>query len=294
MFAIEADTTAMQRLADAALNAAAGNAVRYQTFAPFALLTFADMARCTSGIDAMGWLPGRECAMFVPLLEREPDNPFHLRFVLWAPYIFIDYAIGMATGREVWGWPKVAAQIDIAPTKSTDTPFVCNTTYFKTFDPSLPGEIGPLYRIRRLSRPSQPPSNEWQSGVSAARAIIGDLGGRIGKVVGDLAGQISQTLGLQPLVPSVCLKQFRDSATPEHACYSAIVNSPIRITRFYGGGPLTDTLELEITTCRSHQIVQDLLGRDPDPNTTIVPIRWAAWVRVDFHALSGSTIVCSH
>lgn len=278
-FATRADTGAMQRVTDALLNAAAGGAVNYQAIAPVALFSFVDVEKCTSAVDNFGWLPGRECAIWIPLLERETDNPFHLRPVLWAPYIFIDYAIGMITGREVWGWPKVTASIAVDPE------FVCSTTFFRTFDAATRGETGPLYRILRHAQGPET-ANAWRDGATAAAAMVAG-------VLGDIGGKLISTLQVQPIVPSVCLKQFRESAAPEEACYRAIVNSPVRITQFHGGGLLTDRFEVEITTCRSHQIVNDLLGQQPNGEVTRLPIHWASWVRVDFQALPGSVIVRS-
>jgi hypothetical protein len=269
----------MQSVADALLNPAGGGAVRYEAIAPVALFSFVDVEKCTSAVDNIGWLPGRECAIWIPLLERETDNPFHLRLVLWAPYIFIDYAIGMITGREVWGWPKVTASITVDPE------FVCSTTFFRTFDPAMRGETGQLYRILRHPQ-GQEPGSSWRDGATAAAAIIGGA-------LGEIGARLINTLQLQPIVPSVCLKQFRDSAAPEGACYRAIVNSPVRITQFHAGGVLTDRFEIEITTCRSHQIVHDLLGQQPNSDTTRLPVHWASWVSVDFQALSGSVIVQS-
>ncbi len=280
LFGTRADITALQYVTDTLLNAAAGGAVHYQAIAPVALFSFVEVERCTSEVDNIGWLPGRECAIWIPLLERETDNPFHLRLVLWAPYIFIDYTIGMLTGREVWGWPKVAAAIAAAPE------FTCSTTFFKTFDPAARGETGRLYRIVRQDQTGQQPGSTWKDGATAAAAMAAGL-------LGEVGAKLMNTLQLQPVVTSVCLKQFRDSASPDQACYRAIVNSPVRITRFHGGGLLADKFELEITTCRSHQIVHDLLGQQPIAATTRLPIHWASWVSVDFQALPGDVIVRS-
>ena len=88
------------------------------------------------------------------------------------------------------------------------------------------------------------------------------------------------------------LKQFRAAGAPQSACFQAIVDSPIEMTRFIGGGLLWDTFSLEITNCESHAIVYDLLGYKPAPGTTTtLPVKFATWVTVDFQALSGDDIV---
>jgi hypothetical protein len=47
---------------------------------------------------------------------------------------------------------------------------------------------------------------------------------------------------------------------------------------------------LAITTCESHRIAQDILGRAPSPGQTIVPIDWAARVSFDFAAIAGTVV----
>ena len=53
-FGFAANRDAMQALADQFLNAATGGKVKYEVVAGQALVTFTDMQRCTSSIDAIG------------------------------------------------------------------------------------------------------------------------------------------------------------------------------------------------------------------------------------------------
>ena len=63
------------------------------------------------------------------------------------------------------------------------------------------------------------------------------------------------------------------------------------MTGFQGAGLLFDSFALDITTCESHAIVMDFLGRAPDPTSTQLPVKFAAWANIDFAALSGDDIV---
>ena len=283
VFGIAADTAAMQRLADTLLNPAGRGAVRYEAVLPVALFSFMDIAKCTSAADIVGWLPGRECAIWVPLWERHSGNLLRDRLVFWSPYIFIDYTIGMVTGREAWGWPKVAAQIAVDTDTPADPQFSCTTTLFRTLAATTRGETAILYRITR-TQPAARPAQVWHSAGDAIAGLIGSL-------AGETAAEVAKTLHLQPHLPSVVLKQFRQPGAPELACYQAIVDSPITPTGFSGGGLLFDIFELEITTCESHAIVPDLLGRPADAGTTRLPVEFAAWVTFDFQALTGEDIV---
>jgi len=281
-FVIDADTKAMQRTVDTLLNPAGAGRVRYQVALPVAMLSFMDIAQCTSSTDILGWLPGRECAIWIPLLEFRDGHLLPSRLVFWSPYIFISYTIGMVTGREAWGWPKVLAEIGVASDTPANPQFSCTTTFFPTMAATTKGEHGVLYRIvQQQAAAQQPPV--WQS---AGEARAGLIDGIFGGLAGDLLD------ALQPQLPSVVLKQFRAAGAPQSACFQAIVDSPIEMTRFIGGGLLWDTFSLEITNCESHAIVYDLLGYKPAPGTTTtLPVKFATWVTVDFQALTGDDIV---
>ncbi len=282
-FVFEADKAAMQKTVDKLLNPAAGGVVRYEVPLPVGMVTFMDIARSTSSVDVVGWLPARETAFWIPLVETHPGNPFKDRFVMWTPYIFISYSIGMVIGRETWGWPKVIADISVASDTPSAPQYGCSTTYFPTLNAATQGVTGPLYRV--VSNGSAPEHQSiWQSGEEAMKAIIG-------KTIGGLAGGLLSIFDVEPRAPSVALKQFRDPASPQTACYQAICNSPIQVNQFKGGGVLEGDWRVEITTCESHQIVQDFLGRAPDPGKTVLPVKFAIWADIDFEALNGDTIV---
>lgn len=283
IFAIDASIAAMQQLVDTLLNPVGGGAVRYEVVLPVAMFSFMDIARCTSTADLVGWLPGRECAIWVPLLEIHPGHPFRTRVAFWSPYIFINYTIGMVTGREAWGWPKVTATIAVASDTPANPEFSCTTTFFRTLAADTMGEHAVLYRIAQ-ERTAPQPAPPWQSAAAAGEGLIAN-------VLGGLAGDLLEALSLEPKVPSVVLKQFRSADAPHLACYQAIVDSPLEVTSFGGGGPLLDTFALDITTCESHSIVSDLLGCAPNPGTTRLPVKFAAWLTFDFQALPGSNIV---
>lgn len=289
LFAFKADRVAMQRLADTLLNAASDGSVHYEAIAGQSVCTFMDMAQCTSRADAIGWVPGRECALWVPLLET---SRAHLlpRLVFWAPYIYIDYSIGLLTGREVWGWSKVGGAIGMpgdAPgaASARAAAFTCSTTLFDPLDPQTRGVTKPLLTVTgsAAARPGAQPA--WTDGGEASRQILAH-------VLGDMADEHVAALRLQPMLPAVAMKQFRDAEDPGQACYQAIVDSPARITRFGGGGVLAAAdFTLAITTCASHRIVEDFLGVAPGTGSTSLPIEFAAWLAFDFEALAGRTLV---
>ncbi len=281
VFAVDANSAAIQKLADTLLNPAGNGQVRYEAALPVAILSFCDVAKCSSAAEPIGWLPGRETMILVPLWEFRSGNLLPSRLIFWAPYIFINYTIGLVSGREIWGWPKVLAEIGVA----ADGPgrdFFCKTTIFRTLAASTPAENAVLYRIA-------------QAGGAAAAVPFGDAAdagrGIAEGLLGRLGADVVQALSIQPRVDCVVLKQFREPSAPNLACYQAIVDSPIALTAFSGGGLLSGPFTVEITTCESHAILLDLLGQAPNPGSTTVPVAFAAWASVDYSALPGNDIV---
>jgi hypothetical protein len=279
VFVFRASKDAMQRMADRFLNAAAGGKVTYKAFTRRAVVLFGAYDKCTSDVDQIGWVPGRESAIFVPLLEFDGGFP---RLVLWSPYIYIDYTIGMLTGRETWGWPKVLGCIEVPDASSKTAAFTCSTLIFDPMAPDTQGRHDVLYSVKSKSAPAL--HTEWQSADHAGQQIIADL-------LSDSEEPLPEALRLSFKASAVALKQFRDVREPTLACYQAICDSPLVPTRFNGGGLFKAAdFSLEITTCASHGIVRDLLGREPDPGKTILPIEWAMRADVDFKAPAGRVI----
>ncbi|HET6605542.1 MAG TPA: hypothetical protein VFG62_02655 [Rhodopila sp.] len=283
VFLIDADRKAIQTLADTLLNPAGKGVVKYDALLPVAMLSFLDIKKSTSVTDTLGWLPGRECAIWVPLIEHRPGSLFGARLVFWSPYIFINYAIGMITGRDVWGWPKSLARISVPGDTQGNPEFFCTTTIFRRFDPARQGEDAMLYRVVQ-TQPAPEPPPLWRTKAEVTAGLARNL---LGGVTSDLL----HALQWQPAIPCVQLKQLRSAADPTKACFQAIVESPVALTNLTGGGLLTGQYSVEVTTCDSHRIVSDLLGRAPNASKTTLPVRIGAWVSGDFTALRGRDIV---
>jgi hypothetical protein len=279
MFGIEADQSAMQRLVDQFLNTVQGAKVSYTTFVDVALLTFLDVAKCTTNTEVLGWIPGRECAIWIPLLER---SDLGTRVVFWSPYVFIDYCIGLVTGREVWGWPKVSAGIEVLSRGVGDPRFSVSTMIFKTFATTTKGSTETLISVSGSTAFEMVPM--WTSPGTAMDAIVEKL---------NMGRREEGRMDLVPIFPAIALKQFRDSVNPKLACFQAIVNSPVRLTHFAGGGFHGGVIDVRVKTCDSHRITYDLTGRTPASASERLTVTLAAWIRLNFEAWPGSIITRS-
>ena len=286
-FVIDADKAAMQSLTDKLLNAASDGSVTYEAAVSNAMFSFVDVARSSSGTDNVGWLPGREAAIWIPLIERHKGDILKTRIILWAPYIFINYAMGMVIGRETWGWAKVMADLEVASDNPADPQFCTTTTFFPTMTKETQGVTAPLYRIKSATiQNAADTAPSWSQGSEAWGAILATL-------VQNVDPEIAGLFNFDPHIPSVALKQFREAGATNNACYRAIVHTPIEVTHFHGAGLLHGDYSIEVTTCESHQIVRDILGREPDPGSTQIAVKHAFWGHIDFETLPGENIVVS-
>ena len=283
-FGVNASSDAIQCLVGKLLTPATEGMVKYTCPAGAALITFNDVEHSASKVDQIGWMPAREAAIWVLLIEERLAPLPGIRLVLWAPYIFIDIDLGLVSGREIWGWPKAMARVAVA----SDAPaaparFAVQTNIFRTFDPNLRGEVADLITVTG-TRPLPVGNPTLQTGAEVVSALAGTL-------LSDLDEDLLRPLHLQPVLPAIALKQFRDTTDPTAVCFRALVNAPCRFTGFRGGQLLTDNFTVAIETCDSHAIVKDLLGIEPQAGSTSIPVKWAAALDFDFDAENGSSIV---
>lgn len=283
MFVVEGAAAAMQATVDRLLGPAA-RGVRHTAPSRFFLVTCMDMKKCTSAVaPPIGWLPGREFALWIPLLQHRPGALLP-RPVLWAPYIFIDYTIGMVTGREVWGWPKALGRIEMpAPGAAAAARFGCRTTIFETLSAETEGRPNaPLVTVSG-TRPLPRQEVHFPDGRRAVDELLSRL-------LGEGVAEVIDLLHGSPSADTVVLKQFRDSERQDRACYQSLVSSPVSFSNFGGMGLLEDRFTMEVLTCESHRIVADLTGRAPDAGATQLPVAHALWAAFDFAALPGPAL----
>ncbi len=91
--------------------------VHYRPALPFVylmVLDYGSMSSASMQAQNVGWVAQHEVAFTVPL-ERWRMERGRLVFKDWAcvsPFIFVDDELSLTTGREIYGWPKVAGRVD--------------------------------------------------------------------------------------------------------------------------------------------------------------------------------------
>jgi len=290
-FLIKANAAALQALVDDQLNRASAGAITYSVVAiagqAYLIHAWLNAEHCTSTSELIGWLPDRESAFLVPLLQRRAGQILP-QLKMWVPYLLIDQQSGMVTGREVWGYRKSLATINVPAQPAGTTGFSADTTIFRRFSPDTRGEVATLLRVTPRATVTAP--STWGSVEAAVREIIerlGDVGFSIGQMAGEALAQFVGT----PRLNVINLKQFRDAVDSSRACYQALVQSPCRLDRWDGGGLLHGDYDIEIATCDSHQIARDLgLGVPPGTGPLIIRPVLSWWVRMGFSTEPGNVI----
>jgi hypothetical protein len=290
-FLLKADAATLQAFVDEQLNQVSGGAVTYSVVSilgqAYLFHAWLNAQHCTSTSEVIGWLPDREAAFLVPLLQHRAGQILP-QLKMWVPYLLIDQQSGMVTGREVWGYRKSLATINVPAQPAGATGFSADTTIFRRFSPDTQGEVATLLRVTSITTVSAP--STWGSVQAAVNEILDKLGDA-GFAIAQMAGQaLAQFFG-EPRLNVINLKQFRDAVDSTRACYQALVQSPCRLDDWHGGGLLHGDYRIEITTCDSHQIARDLgLGVPPSNGPLIVKPRLAWWVRMGFSTEPGKVI----
>lgn len=285
-FMLPADRGALERLAETHLNRVSRrNGTEYRAAASFVTLAFADCRRgqASNAPDRdKGWLAERDVAFWVPLLAgRSHGGRFVAERLVWyLPYIFADNTAAVATGREIFGFPKQHAAMRFADDPGRDRGFAVDTLVIERFGIESAGEIATLIEVTPLDRAG----SEAGDFLQAARAAFDvDVLGAL-----DVAGRSTRALvqrgSAEMRTDLVFLKQFRDAADPSRACYQAVIEAAASVDVLRKGRPLA-AQRVRIREVDSHPIVREL-GL---PSATLTT-QLAGWLDFDFTMREGRAV----
>lgn len=152
------------------------------------VLDYGSMSPASVQAQNVGWVAQHEVAFAVPL-ERWRKEKGRLVFKGWAcvcPFIFVDDEMSLTTGREVYGWPKVAGRVDAETPLWANHPqaltrlFSFSTHVFPKVYAGEPESLQVLLQIDcdpppSYSRVPPDPSNPWAPFAAAAAALRSSL-----------------------------------------------------------------------------------------------------------------------
>jgi hypothetical protein len=269
VFPLRANMYRLRKFCDLYLNGAPEIA-RFQPFIPYVYLMVLDYGRMASEVANMGWVSQREVAFTVPLQWIDPKRG--MRFVDYAavsPFIYVDDETSLSTGRQVYGWPKVKVWADqqvnpwLYDPESSQHLLRLKTMVMPELYRGERQEPEVLLEVKQevassLTFPLDPsrPSSPFAAIPEAMAGYLGLVGSFFQMATGapqmgfggppldplaNLARMGSMgvaSLGQNPALNNVTLKQFRDSRVPADICFQALVQSQIRVERFNAVGLL--------------------------------------------------------
>ena len=294
-FVLEGAVSNLQQLCDRYLNDPAQGRIQYRPAMPFVLVTFGQNPELRSQDPSqknIGFVSENEVAIWMLTMAGRQVGPFfwidHLAWFM--PYLFVDSSYAMATGREVYGYPKEWGWLEV-PTK--DQPLdrlSVEADVFETFSPTTLATRKPVITVDRMDcdeRPCYLP-RQWRSHQQGVEAIATKLLGNRRSIPIPGAGVNAQViLGLLTgAVPFVYLKQFRDIRDGHQPCYQAIVEADTDLKKLHGGGLINHPFNMHINNFASHPIVSELGLGSYTP-----PVKLACWLEFDFLLAQGREVV---
>lgn len=306
---LPADQQRLDALLQRDLVQPSGGALDYRSVHANVIVTLASIGRMSSGElpDSLrGYLPEKELSIWCLVADKTAKE----RLCWYLPYVVTDSGQTVATGREVYGYPKQLGTFDQAFPGAllTGGDTAVSALTIDTFAPTSCATSRPLATITRKSGPGTAPAktswaDEVLSWFPGGFAIDVDLpftkGGKVQATITTsglkLPGPSGLPPWLKPLLKSlqgeplvgepdelaaemmknptlVFLKQFRDAACETKACYQAVVEAPIAVDPVGASfTPLDPALfTVALENWASHPIASDL---GILPSTPITPTR---------------------
>ncbi len=281
---LPADLAAQQATVDRYLNAPMGgqSGFTYRALMPAVLFAIAPIAATRSLTEpdsGYGYTPETDVAFWM-LVGRghESGGSWHLDALLWfLPYVFVDVPMTMATGREVYGYPKELAYLTWPAGPNDALVLRAETMVLPVYSPDTKLVRAPIIEVKRTS--GEPSLLEGLGAeLGSLTAAFAHLGLKEdAEVVKALASSL-----LKLEVPMVFLKQFRDVIDPLAACYQTIIESPARVSSFPIGWPTLREVAITIYDYASHPIASELGLGTPENGALTLTIPIGVEVHFDF------------
>jgi hypothetical protein len=221
-FALPADPERLQQIVDRFVTEPSAARLRPHVSAAHVLLYFCDFARSASLAPeaSRGWLGERECGVWIPM--RLPDGDVPSFFV---HSMFVDSGPAMCSGREVLGFPKEIGLVTV-PRDPARAAILGLDVLAHGDARTKAGRWRPLIELERLEPTTSSSSligmlTTW---FNRGAELLGASDDAMLVRVLDMARRAGRAQA-----EFVNLKQFRDAAQPELACYQQIVRTRARL-----------------------------------------------------------------
>jgi hypothetical protein len=241
-FVLKAQRAKLQAVLDKYFHAPSGGALKYIAFTDYLALMFIPIGHALTNTQERGWVAYTDCFFSLPAIRLEHGIPTAL--VLHTPYIFVDNVLPFITGREVYGFPKTSATITVPTDPEHVDLLAVDSMGVTTLGPDSQNTQQRLFEIKRAAN-RHDQRKTWASQSEAVKDIEkllfprDSFSGIADDIIEAIILIIQALLGKDALASNfVNLRQFRDIENQDRACYQAIVENWMSLTRWYSGGLL--------------------------------------------------------
>ncbi|HYZ80265.1 MAG TPA: acetoacetate decarboxylase family protein [Solirubrobacteraceae bacterium] len=257
-FWAQADEERIRQLLDRVFAGPTAGAVRCRALSHYVMITWGNIAKVVSATppyDQRGGVAEPQVAIWIPVALRDPTTS-HDRFAMCIPFIWLDNAMSLADGRELfgypksWGWPKFPADADNPKRWKLDA-------FGLNYDPDALAGRHHLLEVVQTESAVEGVEAELASLTDLARHAAGRLFEGI-DVMEDfgLAESVVSDL-FNDRLPNVFLKQFRSVQDGLNASLQQVVEADYKITRL-SARPVLFEHELTVHQLDSHPVIDEL------------------------------------
>ncbi len=283
---VRGDLARLQATVNTTLNQVAGKRMTLKALSPYVMLTFTRVNHADSAnpVDqAKGWIT--EVDIVTWIMVGQMDAAGKLAHIYWYPcHIFVDDAMALINGRELFGYPKYLCDYEIPAAGSEPLRCAVAAKGFQHFSPETKLALHPLLEVNATVRTGQhKPVNSFLELIEQAFQIFLSIPDFFDMDQAGWADILS--LLRKPRIDQIFLKQFPDSAGVK-AVYQALVAAPAEINRLHSARLLGYEYECTLHAFDSFPLEQTL-GLQLGPQAAILPFH----VNFDFTAMPGEELV---
>jgi len=258
-FPLRADPVKLQLLVDQ-LNIAPPEVCEFRAVGNLVFMQLAVYPYLESEKDPAGWFEENEMSfnLLVACGKRVNGKFVASSLAYYFPFIYVDNDWAIATGREVFGYPKTESEMKFGAAGEREI--------FSLTTLALPveGRTEQARKVKLVEIVETEKLSGWKRIVSEVTGVVSELaelvvgpGGVASQGNNGVVASLFDTF-LKEKVGIVSLKQFRDAAKPDLACYQAVVQTDFLIDKWHKMALLPGKYAARIACVDSMPIVSAL------------------------------------
>ncbi len=281
VFLLKAQQAKLQSLIDRLFNQPSGGAVRYEAFWDHVALMFTHVDRLSSADPAQGWAAYGDIAMWVPVLDHGAGGLLPV-FKMYPVYMIVDNGSTMATGREVYGFPKEMGWF-VEP----QTPEFLGDCAVDVLGYARTSTTQQITRTRLWTIQRTGDGSASTTPISDLESLVSELEKAMKELFSSAEAGLIIALNLirdRFAIPALGLKQIRDIADPSRAAFQSIVEAPLALKKFRAASLLGERFSFDLADLATHPVAVET-GLAIGPQN----VSFAFWLYADMVLGTGTT-----